>query len=110
MNHCLFCNIAAGKMNTEFVYEDDRAVAFHDIHPQAPTHVLVIPKKHYVSLKDMDDPALMGHLMDVVRKTAEKLGLEYYRVVANTGAKAGQSVFHLHIHILSGRSLNWPPG
>ncbi len=110
MSDCLFCNIAAGELPTELVYEDDRCVAFDDIAPQAPVHTLVIPRQHLVDLKSADDPALLGHLLDVARQIAAGRGLTDFRTVINTGAEAGQSVFHLHLHILGGRAMSWPPG
>ena len=95
------------------MYEDDVAFVIKDINPQAPTHLLIIPKKVIPKLSDstQEDQEILGHLMLVAGKVAEDLGLdETFRLVVNNGAKAGQSVFHLHIHLLSGRSLNWPPG
>src|SRR5690606_11410966 len=95
------------------VYEDDQCLAFHDVSPQAPTHVLVIPKKEIPSLNDLtpNDQSLVGHLYLVIQKLAGKLGLEGgYRVVVNCGRDGGQSVDHLHFHILGGRQMTWPPG
>ncbi|MCP4148022.1 MAG: histidine triad nucleotide-binding protein [bacterium] len=110
MSDCIFCKIARGEYNTDFLFEDEQVVAFKDINPQAPIHVLVIPKKHYTSVKDLDDEPLMGHLITAAKKVAEKLGLSDFRIVVNTGSKAGQTVFHLHVHVLGGRYLSWPPG
>lgn len=110
MDNCIFCKIARKEIPTPLVYEDDGVVAFNDLNPQAPTHILVIPKKHYASLNDVDDTALLGNLLNTVKKIAEKLGIKDYRTVINTGKEAGQEVFHLHIHLLSGRVMNWPPG
>jgi histidine triad (HIT) family protein len=110
MEPCLFCRIAAGEIPTRFILEDELAVSFHDIDPQAPVHALVVPRLHIVSLAEAHDPDLMGHLLDFSRRTAEKIGLAQYRLVINTGRDAGQSVFHLHLHILGGRKLGWPPG
>lgn len=109
---CIFCKIAAGEIPAKEVYRDERAVAFHDLHPQAPTHVLIIPKKHVVSIADLgEDVALAGHLVGVARTVAQTLGLGGgYRVVTNVGSDGGQSVFHLHFHVLGGRPLGWPPG
>jgi histidine triad (HIT) family protein len=112
-NDCLFCKIAQGLLSTEFLVETDQLVAFRDLNPVAPTHILVIPKKHIASLADLEleDRALMGEMMVAIRRLAEQLGLdEGFRVVANTGPAAGQSVHHLHFHLLGGRSLQWPPG
>lgn len=110
MDNCIFCKIALKEIPTSLVYEDDGVVAFNDLNPQAPTHILVIPKKHYASLNDVDDTALLGNLLNTVKKIAKKLGIKEYRTVINTGKEAGQEVFHLHIHLLSGRVMNWPPG
>ncbi|MCF6192059.1 MAG: histidine triad nucleotide-binding protein [Candidatus Hydrothermae bacterium] len=109
---CIFCRIAAGEIPADKVYEDDRVVAFRDINPQAPTHVLLIPKKHVESVARLEDPELAGYLMEKAAAVARSLGLEDkgYRLVINHGPLAGQSVFHLHIHILGGRPLSWPPG
>jgi len=108
---CLFCKIARGELNTDFIVEADDYVSFKDINPQAPVHALVIPREHFTSLNDMDDPDLMGKLLQGARQTAEKLGAgDGYRVVINTGEKAGQAVFHIHVHVLGGRPLQWPPG
>lgn len=111
---CIFCKIATGEIPTEKVYEDDQALAFRDLHPQAPTHILIIPKEHLESLNDasQSDEKLLGHLMRLAPKIANQLDIAEsgYRVVANTGADGGQSVFHLHVHLLGGRPLTWPPG
>ena len=111
---CLFCRIIAREIPAEFVREDDRAVVISDINPQAPTHLLVIPREHLDSLDDASqkDEALLGHLLRVAAQVANASGLDEggYRAVINTGAGAGQSVFHLHVHVLGGRPLNWPPG
>ena len=110
MEPCIFCNIAAAEIATPFVYEDDLAVAFRDLQPQAPDHILVIPRRHVASLKEARDPQLLGHLLLAAKNAAAKIGLEQYRLVINTGLDAGQSVFHLHLHVLGGRLMNWPPG
>lgn len=110
MSDCIFCKIAGGAFNTEFVYEDDRVVAFKDLNPQAPVHALVIPRKHAAAVKDETDESLLGHIMTVGTKVAEKLGLSDYRFVINTGPEAGQTVFHIHLHVLGGRPMLWPPG
>jgi histidine triad (HIT) family protein len=113
-NNCLFCRILAGEIPSTKVYEDDLSLAFRDINPQAPTHVLIIPKKHIASLNELsqDDRELMGHLSLVASKLAAQLGVAAsgYRTVINTGASAGQSVWHIHLHLLGGRQLGWPPG
>ncbi len=108
---CLFCKIAQGAFNTEFIIETEDYVSFKDISPQAPVHALVIPKIHFDSLNRMQEPELMGKLLEGARQTAQKLGIEdNYRLVINTGEKAGQTVFHIHIHVLGGRAMQWPPG
>jgi histidine triad (HIT) family protein len=111
---CLFCKIVAGDIPAGKVYEDDQAVAFNDINPQAPTHVLVIPREHIESLNDAaaGDEQLLGHLLRLASKIANQLGVAErgFRTVINTGAESGQSVWHLHLHILGGRPLAWPPG
>jgi len=110
MDNCIFCKIANKEIQTSPVYEDDYTIAFNDLNPQAPVHVLVIPKKHFASLNELDDEKVMSALLNAVRKTVEKLGIKEYRTVINTGEGAGQTVFHLHMHILAGRPLLWPPG
>jgi histidine triad (HIT) family protein len=110
---CLFCRIAAKQIPSKTVYEDDDVFAFEDIGPQAPTHILIIPRKHFASLNDAasDDQAILGKLQLVAAQLAKKLNLSQgYRTVINTGAGAGQSVFHLHLHLLGGRAFHWPPG
>lgn len=110
---CLFCKIVAGEIPSDRVYEDDDVVAFRDIAPRAPTHVLIVPRRHVPdaqSLTDADD-RLLGRLFAAVRRIADDAGLARgYRVVTNVGAEAGQSVFHLHLHLLGGRPMAWPPG
>ncbi len=110
MSDCVFCKIAAGEFNTEFLFQDDQVVAFKDLSPQAPVHVLVIPKAHSESVKGMDDHALIGHLFFAAKQVAKDLGLTDFRLVINTGAQAGQTVFHTHLHVLGGRPMTWPPG
>jgi histidine triad (HIT) family protein len=113
MSDCIFCKIAEGKIPAKVVKEDDRAIAFRDLNPQAPTHVLIIPRKHIASLDVLDDgdAALVGHLFVVAKQIAKAEGLtDGWRTVFNVGAHAGQTVFHIHLHLLGGRSLGWPPG
>jgi histidine triad (HIT) family protein len=113
MADCLFCRIAKGEIPSKKVYEDERTFAFEDINPKAPTHVLVVPKKHIVGLKEVtaEDAELLGYCQLVAAKIARERGIEDgYRTVYNVGSKAGQSVFHLHLHLLGGRALSWPPG
>jgi histidine triad (HIT) family protein len=111
---CLFCRILAGEVPADVVYQDNRALALRDTNPQAPVHLLVIPYDHMESLDEASqrDEALLGHLLRVAARVANEQGLSEsgYRTVINTGAGAGQSVFHLHLHVIGGRSLNWPPG
>jgi histidine triad (HIT) family protein len=110
---CLFCKIAAKQIPSKIVYEDDDIFAFEDIGPQAPTHILICPRKHFASLNDAtrEDQALLGKLQLVAADLARKLNLlEGYRTVLNNGRGAGQSVFHLHLHLLGGRAFRWPPG
>ncbi len=108
---CLFCRIVNGEIPSRRVFEDDAIVAFADVAPQAPTHVLVVPRRHVASLDDLHDPALAGRLLTVAADLASTLGLGGgYRVVVNTGPDGGQTVSHLHLHILGGRQMNWPPG
>ncbi len=114
MMDCLFCQIIDRKIPAQIVHEDEHAVAIQDINPQAPVHLLVIPRKHITSLADgrAEDEALLGHLHLLAARLAREQGLEPkgYRTVINSGAGAGQSVFHLHIHVLGGRAFQWPPG
>lgn len=107
---CLFCKMIRGEIPTRKVAETESVYAFHDINPQAPTHVLVIHKHHTTSLADSPSNQLLGELLGGVRDVAEQLNLSDYRTVINTGAAAGQTVFHTHVHILGGRPLAWPPG
>jgi histidine triad (HIT) family protein len=111
---CLFCRIIAGEIPADVVYQDERSVAFRDVNPQAPAHLLVIPRDHMESLDEASqrDEALLGHLLRIAARIANEQGLSEsgYRTVINTGAGAGQSVFHLHLHVLGGRPLSWPPG
>ena len=112
--NCIFCKIVAGEIPSQKIYEDERAFAFRDINPQAPTHALVIPRAHVASLMEADESheALLGHLLLVAARVARDGGLAEagYRTVINTGAEAGQTVFHIHVHLLGGRRLTWPPG
>ncbi len=113
MSDCLFCKIVAGQIPAEKLYEDDDVIAFKDIAPQAPVHFLVIPKKHIVDPAGVEacDEQLIGKLMRVGAQVANEQGVgDGFRVVFNNGAKAGQTVFHIHMHILGGRSMQWPPG
>ena len=102
MEDCIFCKIISGAFGTEFVYEDETAVVFKDINPKANIHLLVVPRVHVESLNELDDEQLLGKLMMTVKEVTKKEGIKSYRTVINTGKEAGQEVFHLHIHILSG--------
>jgi len=108
---CLFCRIVRGEIPARIVREDDHTVAFRDIDPKAPTHVLVVPRVHVASLDEARDPALVGQVMLAAAEVAASEGIAGgYRTVINTGADAGQTVHHLHVHVLGGRKLAWPPG
>ena len=111
---CLFCKIVKGEIPAKIVYQDDLVIAFDDIDPKAPQHKIIIPKKHVATLNDlqMEDKELIGHMVTTAAKLAKQLKIanEGYRVVMNCNAGAGQSVFHIHMHLLGGRQLNWPPG
>ena len=111
-NDCLFCAIAAGEIPSNKVYEDELCYAFRDIAPQAPTHFLVIPKVHIASVSGInaENSAVVTHIFEVIAKVTKEMGIESYRVVSNIGEQAGQSVPHLHFHVLAGRDMTWPPG
>lgn len=114
MTGCIFCQLIEGPDRTKFLLEDDIGVAFNDINPQAPTHVLVIPKRHVASAKELGehDATLLGHLMGLCQQVASLTGIREagYRYVLNTGENGGQTVNHLHFHVLGGRRMGWPPG
>jgi len=112
MSDCLFCKFVSKEFETKIVYENDFVMAFNDIDPQAPTHILIIPKKHISSLNEQtkEDKNIMGELLFAVKTIAEQLNLKSYRTVINTGEEAGQSVFHIHIHLMAGRKFTWPAG
>ena len=110
---CLFCKIAAKQIPSKTVYEDDEVYAFEDIGPQAPTHILIIPRKHFASLSEAtpQDQAVLGKMQLIAAELARKLNLQRgYRTVMNNGTGAGQTVFHTHLHLLGGRTFHWPPG
>ena len=113
-SNCLFCKILAGEIPADIVYESETAIAFRDINPQAPTHVLIIPRKHIARINDIgeDDQSIVGSLFSAAREiaTAEGMADEGYREVMNCNEAAGQTVFHIHLHLLGGRDLLWPPG
>ena len=112
MSDCLFCKIIAGEIPSSKVYEDDLCLAFNDIDPQAPTHMLVIPKAHIPSCGAVtaENSAVVAHIFEVIAKVTKEMGIESFRVVSNCGEQAGQTVHHLHFHVLAGRDLSWPPG
>ena len=114
MSDCLFCKIAAKEIPSAMVYEDDLVVAFDDINPQAPTHTLIIPRKHIPTANDIspEDTSLIGHMFQVAKEIAQMKGIDEsgYRSVFNCNADAGQEVFHIHMHLLGGRKMSWPPG
>ncbi|PRD37510.1 UNVERIFIED_CONTAM: Hint1 [Trichonephila clavipes] len=114
MSDCIFCKIANHEVNARIVYENERLVAFHDLFPAAPTHLLIIPKTHYSTLNDVpaEDAPVLGELMTTAARLAGELGLaeDGYRVVMNCNSHGGQSVYHIHLHMLAGRKLTWPPG
>jgi len=114
MSDCLFCKMVAGEIQPDTVYEDDAVLAFRDINAQAPTHILVIPKRHISTINDLDldDAELVGKLYLVAKLVAERDGIagDGFRTVMNCNARAGQSVFHIHLHVLGGRDMQWPPG
>ncbi|MGH2357986.1 MAG: histidine triad nucleotide-binding protein [Candidatus Limnocylindria bacterium] len=110
--NCLFCKIVAGEIPSDVVHSDDQVVVFRDINPGAPTHVLAIPRRHIPSAADLGDTDgdLLAALFDALRQVAEQGGLSSYRIVTNVGPDSGQSVLHLHFHLLGGRRMTWPPG
>ena len=112
MSDCLFCKIIAGEIPSSKVYEDELCYAFNDIAPQAPTHFLVVPKAHIQSVTAItpENSAVVAHIFEVIAKVTKEMGIESYRVVSNIGEQAGQSVPHLHFHVLAGRDMTWPPG
>lgn len=114
MESCIFCNIVEGKIPSEKVYEDDKVLCFKDINPAAPVHLILIPKEHIESVNAIEngDEGLIGHIFVVAKQIAEKFNIDKdgYRIVTNCGKDGGQSVPHIHFHLLGGRSLNWPPG
>lgn len=112
MSDCLFCKIVAGDIHADVVFENQHILAFRDINPQAPVHILLIPKAHIATLNDLDNPNLAGKLLTTATKLAEQEGLSKpgYRTVINCNDQGGQEVYHLHLHLLGGRQMVWPPG
>ncbi len=107
---CIFCKIANKEIPSNFIYEDENVIAFNDLNPQAPVHFLVVPKKHYESLNTIDSKEAFADIFSAVPKICEKLGVKEYRTVVNTGESAGQSVFHIHVHVMASREFTWPAG
>ena len=110
MSECIFCKIVKKEIPSELIYEDSKIIAFNDISPVAPEHILVIPKEHFATIEDVEKTEIFSHLFSKVCEIAKLKGLKDYRIIINKGEKAGQTVFHLHIHIIGGRDLQWPPG
>lgn len=112
ITNCLFCKMAAGEIKPDVVFEDDNILAFRDINPQAPVHILIIPKQHIATLNDLNDGELAGRLFLAAAMLAKQEGLsgDGYRTVVNCNKKGGQEVYHLHLHLLGGRQMTWPPG
>ena len=112
MTNCLFCKMVSGEIKPDAVFEDDNVLAFRDINPQAPVHILVIPKRHIATLNDLDDAELSGQLLQTAVNLAKQEGLseDGYRTVFNCNKNGGQAVYHLHLHLLGGRQMSWPPG
>lgn len=112
--NCIFCRIVKGEIPSKKVYEDDHVLAFHDIAPQAPIHILIIPKKHFSTILDIEetDKSLIGHIFTVANRIAKEQGFSDrgFRIVTNCNSDGGQTVFHLHFHLLAGRQMHWPPG
>ncbi|MBV8491746.1 MAG: histidine triad nucleotide-binding protein [Candidatus Eremiobacteraeota bacterium] len=110
---CIFCRIAAGEIPSKSVFRDDEVVAIEDVNPQAPTHVLVMPLRHYANVGEMADgadPAALGRLLAVASRVGRERGGDGYRLTINTGSQGGQTVDHLHVHVMAGRQMSWPPG
>jgi histidine triad (HIT) family protein len=114
MNDCLFCKIRDGEIKGDIVFENDDVLAFNDVNPQAPVHILIIPKKHIATVNDMDDSdeSVMGKLFSAAKNIASQQSIaeDSYRLVVNCNERAGQTVFHIHMHLLAGRNMTWPPG
>ena len=112
MTDCLFCRMINKEIKAKIEHEDDEMFAIHDINPQAPVHLLIMPKKHIDRISNMktSDAGLIGRVIDTAKEIAKKNGWDYYRLVFNDGSESGQSVFHIHLHLLAGRLMKWPPG
>ncbi len=114
MENCIFCKIVNKEIPSELIFEDDQIIAFNDINPQAPVHILIIPKEHFVSLNDIPEEKkdVLNHILLRARQIARNIGIDEqgYRIVLNTGRDSGQEVFHIHFHLFGGRRMTWPPG
>jgi histidine triad (HIT) family protein len=114
LEDCIFCKIINKEISSEIIYEDNNSIAFKDINPQAPVHILIIPKKHIKSLVDINknDKVILGHLLYVAKDLASKLNISQkgFRIILNSGLESGQSVWHIHFHVIGGRKMSWPPG
>jgi histidine triad (HIT) family protein len=114
MEECIFCKIVQGEIPTNIIYQDDQVIAFDDLHPKAPIHKLIIPRRHIATLNDLDpkDKELIGHMVYVAKQFAKDLNIDEkgYRTLINCNADAGQIIFHIHLHLLGGRKMTWPPG
>lgn len=109
-SECIFCKIANKEIPSNLIYEDENVVAFNDLNPQAPVHFLVIPKKHYASLNEIDSDEAFAQIFSAIPKITKKLNIKEYRTVVNTGESSGQTVFHIHVHVMAGRNFTWPAG
>ncbi len=107
---CIFCKIAKKEIPSNFIYEDENVAAFNDLNPQAPVHFLIIPKKHYDSLNEINSKEGFADIFSAIPKICKKLGIKEYRTIVNTGSSAGQTVFHIHVHVMAGREFSWPAG
>ena len=110
MDDCIFCKIVNKEIPSNFIFENDKVIAFNDLNPQAPVHFLVIPKKHYSSLNDIDSKEAFADIFSAIPEITKKLEIKEYRTVVNTGESAGQTVFHIHVHVMAGRKFDWPAG
>jgi histidine triad (HIT) family protein len=110
MNDCIFCKIINKEISSEIIYEDDICIAIKDINPQAPYHILIIPKKHIPTILELNDSEIMKGIFETIKKVSEKLNLKSFRIVNNFGPDALQSIYHVHFHLLAGRKFSWPPG
>jgi histidine triad (HIT) family protein len=110
MDDCIFCRISSGDIPADLIYSNEKIVAFRDIDPQAPFHILIIPREHFSTVKDIKNSSLLGDMIAAGNRIAEENQIKNFRYVINTGEEAGQTVFHVHLHLLGGRKMTWPPG